>query len=166
MVHLLVHVVHDIIHLRPTYMHNMMPFERMNNVIKGFVRNRSRPDGSIAKGFLTSECISFCQNYLTQDEDVGPPTRKHQGRLAGYGHRKGYRALHADITGRRVDFDRTHRFALQHIELVDPWMEEHKSLIYQNYIDLGRPRKMGDVIREHNSSLTGWFKKWLLDNPP
>ena len=51
MVHLLVHVVDDIIHLGPTFLHNMMPFETMNGVIKGFVRNRCRPDGSIAKGF-------------------------------------------------------------------------------------------------------------------
>src|SRR3954471_4880833 len=49
MVHLLVHVVDDIIHLGPTFLHNMMPFERMNDVIKGFVRNRPRPNGSIAK---------------------------------------------------------------------------------------------------------------------
>ncbi|KAK1685507.1 hypothetical protein QYE76_046355 [Lolium multiflorum] len=75
MVHLLVHVVDDIIHLGPTFLHNMMPFERLNGVIKGFVRNRARPDGSIAKGFLTYECISFRQNYLsTENEDVGLPT--------------------------------------------------------------------------------------------
>jgi hypothetical protein len=60
MVHLLVHLMDDIIHLGLTYLHNMMPFERLNGVIKGFVRNRSCPDGSIAKGFLTYECISFC----------------------------------------------------------------------------------------------------------
>ena len=42
MVHLLVHIVDDIIDLGPTFLHNMMPFERMNGVIKGFVRNRSR----------------------------------------------------------------------------------------------------------------------------
>jgi hypothetical protein len=60
MVHLLVHLVDDIIHLDLTFPHNMMPFERLNGVIKGFIRNRSRPDGSIAKGFLTYECFSFC----------------------------------------------------------------------------------------------------------
>src|SRR3954468_24989765 len=37
MVHLLVHVVDDIIHLGPTYLHNMMSFERKNGVIKVFV---------------------------------------------------------------------------------------------------------------------------------
>ncbi|KAK1683067.1 hypothetical protein QYE76_043915 [Lolium multiflorum] len=120
MVHLLVHVVDDIIHLGPTFVHNMMPFERLNCVIKGFVRNRARPDGSIAKGFLTYECISFCQNYLsTENEDVSLPTRKHVGRLAGFGHREGYRSMHVGIAGRHADFDRAHRVALQHIELTD-----------------------------------------------
>ena len=47
MVHLLVHIVDDIIQLGPTFLHNMMPFERMNGVIKGFIHNRARPDGSI-----------------------------------------------------------------------------------------------------------------------
>ncbi|KAK1693309.1 hypothetical protein QYE76_010006 [Lolium multiflorum] len=87
MVHLLVHVVDDIIHLGPTFLHNMMPFERLNGVIKGFVRNRARPDGSIAKGFLTYECISFCQNYLsTENEDVEslpqPPPAEPKGKAA------------------------------------------------------------------------------------
>ena len=47
MVHLCVHIVDDIIDLGPSFLHNMMPFERMNGIIKGFVRNMSRPDGSI-----------------------------------------------------------------------------------------------------------------------
>jgi hypothetical protein len=64
MVHLLVHVVDDVIHLGPPFLHNMMSFERLNGVLKGYVRNRARLEGSIAKGFLSYECISFCQNYL------------------------------------------------------------------------------------------------------
>jgi hypothetical protein len=58
MVHLLVHIVDDIVHLGPPFLHNMMAFERLNGVIKGYVRNRARPDGSIAQGFLTEECIN------------------------------------------------------------------------------------------------------------
>ena len=64
MVHLCVHIVDDIIDLGPSFLHNMMPFERMNGIIKGFVRNMSRPDGSIVQGYLTQECISFCENFL------------------------------------------------------------------------------------------------------
>ena len=82
MVHLLVHVVDDIIQLGPTFLRNMMPLERLNGVIKGFIRNISHPDGSIGKGFLIYECISFFYNYLTtKNEDVGLPTKKHLGRL-------------------------------------------------------------------------------------
>jgi hypothetical protein len=80
MVHLLIHLMDDIIHLGLTFLHNMMPFERLNGVIKGFICNRSHPDGSITKGFLTYECVSFCQNYLRTkkddtDDPVGVPKR-------------------------------------------------------------------------------------------
>ena len=92
--HLLLHVVDDISQLGPTFMHYMMPFERQNGVMKGYVRNRARPDASMVKGFLTSECISFCQNYLTtENQHVGLPTRTHLGRLDGHGHRDGCRDL-------------------------------------------------------------------------
>ena len=47
MVHLCVHIVEDIIDLGPSFLHNIMSFERMNGIIKGFVRNMSRLDGSI-----------------------------------------------------------------------------------------------------------------------
>ena len=43
MVHLCVHIMDDIIDLRLTFLHSMMPFERMNGVIKGYVCNRAMP---------------------------------------------------------------------------------------------------------------------------
>ena len=47
MVHLCVHIVDVIIDLVPSFPHYMVSFERLNGVVKGFVRNMSRPDGSI-----------------------------------------------------------------------------------------------------------------------
>ena len=74
MVHLLVHIVDDITNLGPTFLHNMMPFERMNGVIKKWVRNKSHPDGSIVAGFLVEECMSFCENYMDiEKRPVGLP---------------------------------------------------------------------------------------------
>ena len=99
-VHLLLHVVDDIRQLGPTFLHYMMSFERQNGVMKGYVRNRARPDASMAKGFLTYESISFCHNYQsTENQDVGLPRRKHLGRLNGYGHREGTLSLFVDIHG-------------------------------------------------------------------
>ena len=106
MVHLCVHIVYDIIDLGPSFLHSMMPFERMNGVIKGFVHNMSRPDGSIVQGYLTKECISFCENYLYgREQVVGLPINKHLGRLGGEGHTNGWRELHVDHSDRRNDFD-------------------------------------------------------------
>ena len=134
MLHLLVHIVDDIIQLGPTFLHSMMPFERMNGVIKGYVRNRARPDGSIAQGFLTEECISFCTNYLGIDNPVGLPVNRHLGRLVGCGHRE----MHIDLQDRLADFERANLVALQHIDVVDPWVVEHKTSIEKMYNDRGQ----------------------------
>ena len=166
MVHLLVHVVEDIVQLGPMFLRSMMAFERMNGHIKGYVRNRSRPDGSIAKGFLAEECISFCTNYLDIKNPIGLPVNRHLGKLDGSGHQEGRRILHADFDFRRADFDRANLVALQHLELVDPWVQKHKRLIEKKYSDRGIQRTQGEIIKEHNSDFTRWFRQTLLDNPP
>jgi hypothetical protein len=51
---------------------------------------------------------------------------------------------------------------LQHLELVAPWVLEHKSFIENKFSDTGRRRTKGDVTREHNSSFTRCFKEKLL----
>ena len=112
MVHLLVHIVDDIIDLGPAFLHNMMPFERMNGVIKRYVRNRSHPDGSIVQGFLTEECISFCENYLDVEDPISLPGNKHLGRFEGVGHKTGKREMHVDLSGQTADFDRANLVAL------------------------------------------------------
>ena len=110
-----------------------MSFERMNGVIKGYVRNMSRPEGSIARGFLTEECISYCTNYLGIENPVGLPVNRHLGRLAGWGHHEGRREMHVDFEGRLADFERANLVALQHIDVVDPWVVEHKTFIEKTY---------------------------------
>ena len=151
MVHLCVHIVDDIIDLGPTFLHNMMPFERMNGVIKGFVRNMSRPNGSIIQCYLTQECTSFCENYLYGgDPVVGLPVNKHLGRLGGEGHTNGRRELHVDHSGRHNDFDRANLVVLQHLDVVDPFATLHKETIAKKYRDRGLCKMNAEVIREHN----------------
>ena len=115
MVHLCFHIVDDIIDPGPSFLHNMMPFERMNGIIKGFVRNMSCLDGSIAQGYLTQECISFCENFLYGADKlpgVGLRIKKHVGRLEGEGHSNGRRELHVAYSARRNDFDRANLVVL------------------------------------------------------
>jgi hypothetical protein len=121
MVHLLVHIVDDIEDLGPAFLHNMIALERMNGIIKAYVHNRAHPDGSIIQGFLTEECISFCKNFLNEENTpVGLPANKHLGRFEGVGHNTGKRAMDVDCYGQRADFNRAHLVALQHIEDLEP----------------------------------------------
>ena len=73
--------------------------------------------------------------YLSTEDDqnIGLPTRTHLGRLVGVGHREGCHDVHVGIHKRRDDYERAHRVALQHLKLIEPFVEEHKSLINQNY---------------------------------
>ena len=53
MTHLLVHLVKEIFILGPVFLHNMFPLERFMGVLKKYVHNHARPEGSIAKGYGT-----------------------------------------------------------------------------------------------------------------
>jgi hypothetical protein len=51
MPHILVHLVEEISILVLVFLHNMFPFERFMGVLKKYVRNSARPEGSIDKEF-------------------------------------------------------------------------------------------------------------------
>lgn len=166
MVHLVLHIMDDIIQLGPMFLRSMMSFERMNGHIKGFVRNRSRPNGSIAKGFLTKECISFYTNYLDNKNPIGLLGNRPLGRLDGSHHREGHHEMHVDFDGRHVDFDWENLVMLQHIEVFDSWVQKHKLFTEKKYSDRSQQRTQGEIIEEHKSDFTHWFRETFLDNPP
>lgn len=41
---------------------------RYLHTLKDYVRNRNRPEGSIAQGYIIDECLSFCSMYLDDTE--------------------------------------------------------------------------------------------------
>jgi hypothetical protein len=51
MTHLLVHLVEEVRILGPVFLHNMFPFKRFMGVLKKYVCNCARPEGSISKGY-------------------------------------------------------------------------------------------------------------------
>lgn len=36
--------------------------------LNSYVGNKARPEGSIAEGYLASECVTFCSRYLNEVE--------------------------------------------------------------------------------------------------
>jgi hypothetical protein len=73
MTHLLVHLSKEITILGPVYLHNMWPFEGFKSVLKKYVLNRARPEGSIAKGYLTEEVSEFCVEFVDSIDSIGVP---------------------------------------------------------------------------------------------
>ena len=67
MVHLCVHLVDEARLGGPVHYRWMYPIERFLGHLKSYVRNRAQPEGSIAEGYLSEECLTFCSRYL---EDI------------------------------------------------------------------------------------------------
>ena len=76
-------------------------------------------------------------NYLGIENPVGLPVNRHLGRLAGWGYGDGRREMHVDFDGQLADFERANLVALQHIDVVDPWVVQHKTFIKKTYNDRG-----------------------------
>ena len=62
MVHLMIHVVHEIQMLGPVFRHSMYPFERYMGTLKCYVRNRYQSEGSIIEGYAAEEVVEFCMD--------------------------------------------------------------------------------------------------------
>ncbi len=63
-VHLLVHLVDEIAIVGPVHCQWMYWLERYMVVLKGYVRNHARVEGSMATGHLAVESMFYCTNIL------------------------------------------------------------------------------------------------------
>ncbi|GKA74835.1 hypothetical protein Tco_0781213 [Tanacetum coccineum] len=78
MVHLMSHIVEEIKLAGPVFLRYMYPFERYMGFLKGYVRNRYRPEGSIVQGYAAEEVVQFCTNYMDDVADIGLLQPQHQ----------------------------------------------------------------------------------------
>jgi hypothetical protein len=63
----------------------MWPLERFMGVLKKWVHNRARPEGSIAQGYETEEVIDFCVYFFEELDPLGIPVSHHEGRVKSKG---------------------------------------------------------------------------------
>ena len=125
MTHLLVHLIKEISILGPMFQHNMFLFERFMGVLKKYVHNHARPEGSITKGYGTEEVIEFCVDFIPDLNSIGVPESRHEGRLSGKGtlRKKAYISKEDDY------FCKAHYTVLQNSSLVDLYIEVHKDIV-------------------------------------
>jgi hypothetical protein len=156
MMHLLVRQVEEISILGPVFLHNMFPFERFMGVLKKYVRNRARPEGSIVKGYGTDEVIEFCADFVPDLKPIGLPQSHHEGRLCGKGTigkkpiicRDGHSLTQARYT------------VLQNSLLVAPSSEEYKNIVRQ-----AKPGQSESfVLQLHMATVGDWLQRRLIND--
>ncbi|XP_062094325.1 uncharacterized protein LOC133800383 [Humulus lupulus] len=64
MVHLVIHLAYEARIDEPSIYRCMYPIERYMSKLKSYVRNKSKPEGCIAKGYLADECLTFSSRYM------------------------------------------------------------------------------------------------------
>jgi hypothetical protein len=151
MTHLLVHLVKEIFILGPMFLHNMFPLERFMGVLKKYVHNHARPEGSIAQGYGTEEVIELCVDFIPDLDLIGVPESRHEGRLSRNGTlgRKTYIGTEDDY------FNKAHYTVLQNSSLVDPYIETHKDLLQSEFP--GKTKAW--IARKHMETFSGWLRK-------
>ena len=124
-------------------------------VLKKYVHNRARPEGSISKGNGTEEVIEFCVDFIPDLKPIGVPESRHEGRLSGKG-TLGRKSICRD----GISFTQAHYIVLQSFTLVAPYINVHK-----NFVRSQNPGQSDDWIRhEHMSTFGGWLQKHLMNN--
>jgi hypothetical protein len=114
--------VKEITILGPVFLHNIWPFERFMLVLKKYVLNCARLEGSITKGYGTEEVIEFCVDFVESIDSIGVLVSWHEGRLLG----KGTIGRKSSLSNDTDLFHKAHLAILQQPSLVTLYIEEHK----------------------------------------
>ena len=64
MIHLVLHLLEEVILGGHVYMRWIYPIEQFLKKLKEYVRNRARLKGSITEGYVVDEALTFCSMYL------------------------------------------------------------------------------------------------------
>ena len=155
MVHLLVHLPFEAILGGPVHLRWMYPIERYIGRLKKFVRNKARPEGSIAEGYVVEEALHFCEQYLNGVESkfVKVPhvtERKFDLEIFEPCGRplKGVKfTTLADSLLKKAEW-----FVLNNCPEVEPYVAEHKEFLRQQNIQANL-----DKVQEE--TVATWFRK-------
>jgi Domain of unknown function (DUF4218) len=119
MTHLMIHLVEELDLCGPVSTRWMYPIERNLKVLKGYVRNKARPEASMAEGYLLEESLGFLSEYMIDTKGVGRRTWELEEDpgvsgivLEGAG---------KEITLEWADLTAMHHYILQNEEKVAPW---------------------------------------------
>nr|GMD99064.1 uncharacterized protein LOC109169448 [Ipomoea batatas] len=157
MVHLAIHLPQEAILGGPVQFRWMFMIERFLGSLKHYVRNKARPEGSIAEGYVASECLTFLSLYLDGIETrFNKPDRNNDGEaipseLSIFSHNvRPFGAWKYEKLSRE-ELDNIQWFALSNCDEVVRYMEEH--------IDLLEKESLLNVNQRHKKEFPFWFRE-------
>ena len=109
MVHLAVHLPEEALLRGPVQYGWMYPVERRLYTLKRYVRNRARPEGSIAEAYIADECLTFCSRYMDDVETIF----NRKPRNIGFSDEEAYGV---DVFGHGVNFTSGYDYEYVHAE--------------------------------------------------
>ncbi|WOH09924.1 hypothetical protein DCAR_0729384 [Daucus carota subsp. sativus] len=152
MVHLPIHLCNEIELGGPVHQRWMYSIERYLGKLKRYVRNKSKPEGSIAEGYLADECLIFCSRFLG-DDSVSNAIRNVEasGYPIGLGKNKDGKAFNLC----EDTWISAHRYVLFNYDdkEVEKLIEKHRALFDENTKSKRYKRE-----RDHTGEVCEWFK--------
>ncbi|XP_075514169.1 uncharacterized protein LOC142549218 isoform X3 [Primulina tabacum] len=121
-VHLTIHLAREARLCGPVQFRWMYPFERFMKTLKGFVKNRARPEGCIAECYLAEERMIFCSAYIKKASIIGVRSNRNDdlenGLVEGRSISKGKEKILEDHV-----LQAAHRYVLFNTAEVKPYLQ-------------------------------------------
>ncbi|GJY67535.1 hypothetical protein Tco_0469773 [Tanacetum coccineum] len=154
MIHLVIHLPLEALEGGPIRPRWMFPFERYMKKLKGYVRNKAKPEGSIAEGYVAEEALTFSSHYFRDvttkfnrpDRNVDPPPPTCQFQV--------FRSICKSIGLRSVirfdaqELKKVTWYVLHNSPEIDTYMSQFKSLFPNKDMKEEFPEWFGSQIRQ------------------
>jgi len=129
--HLSIHLVHEAKIRGPVQFRWMYPIEQVMYILKSYIRNRTRPEASIAEGYLADECMTLCSRYLHSIETkFHRPHRNYENQVENDGGLSIFNHPARGLGSQRVRTDvekhelhKAHFYILKNCDEVQPFLE-------------------------------------------
>ncbi|KAL3839153.1 hypothetical protein ACJIZ3_023744 [Penstemon smallii] len=157
MIHLMIHLAGEAKIAGPVQYRWMYPFERKLGVFKRYVRNKARPEASIAEQYIDNECLTFCSMYLHNIETKFNRIERNydiREQLSGFSvfackGRPFGGPKYAELSD--SDWKKVHLFVLKNCEEIEDYRSEHIAQL-EAESDI-------NVDQRHDVEFPIWFKK-------
>ncbi|XP_062013912.1 uncharacterized protein LOC133730309 [Rosa rugosa] len=157
MIHLTVHLVREVELCGPVCFRWMYPFERYMKVCKGYVRNKTHPEGCIAECYIAEEALKFLGELFFDDRTVGIPKENITADKPTSG------ATVESVYGK--EFQQAHLCVLQNTEEFRSYFLEHTEQLKREFPKYKKNKKVVESKVAEPGCDVPEIVRWLADQP-